>query len=98
MKNAEGKILPSDRKVFRFVEDIFAFILIIVLTITAIVIKIMQDHMHMQVLNADAILVNLGLVFACIAGIITWREDKHLSLAAIHDKLPPVVRKIIDQA
>lgn len=96
LKNAEGKILPSDRKVFRFVEDIFAFILIIVLTITAIVIKIMQDHMHMQVLNADAILVNLGLVFACIAGIITWREDKHLSLAAIHDKLPPVVRKIID--
>lgn len=94
--NSEGKILPKDRNVLKFVEDIFAFAIIILLTISALVIKVMQDHIRMQVLNADSILVNLGLVFACVAGIITWREDKHLSLASISDKLPPLVKKVVN--
>lgn len=95
-KNANGNILPEDKKVLKFVEDIFAFGLILLLTVTAIVIKIMQDHLHMQVLNADAIITNIGFMFACIAGIITWRDGKHLSLASVTDKLPPVVKKVVD--
>lgn len=95
-KNLNGHFLPEDKKVLNFVEDVFAFAMILVLTVAAIVIKIMQDQLHMQVLNADAILVNIGFVFACIAGIITWREDKHLSLASVTDKLPPVVKKVVD--
>lgn len=96
LKNANGHILPEDRNVLKFVEDIFAFGLILLLTVTAIIIKIMQDHLHMQVLNADAILVNIGFVFACVAGIITWRENKHLSLAAVTEKLPAAVKKVVN--
>lgn len=94
--NADGKIIPKNKSVIDFAEDLFAFGLIIILTVTTLIIKIMQDNLHMQVLNADAIIVNFGFLFACIAGIITWRENKHLSLAAVTEKLPEKVKKVID--
>ena len=95
-RNQDGHFLPNDKNILKFIEDIFAVGLIILLTHTAMTIKVMQDQLHMQVLNADAIIVNIGFVFACIAGIITWRENKHLSLAAVTDKLPPALKLVID--
>lgn len=95
-KNANGHFLPENKNILKFIEDAFAFFLVIFLTITAIVIKIMQDNLHLQVLNADSIIVNTGFIFTCIAGIITWRENKHLSLASVTEKFPPKVKKIFD--
>ncbi|WP_318721991.1 TRAP transporter large permease subunit [Treponema sp.] len=95
-KNNNGRFLPENTSVISFAEDVMAFAFIILLTVSAIVIKIMQDHLHLQVLQADAILVNIGFVFACVAGVITWRENKHLSLAAVTDKLPPAVKKVVE--
>lgn len=60
------------------------------------VIKVMQDQLHIQVLGADTILRNVGFIFACIAGIITWRADKHLSLANITEKLPPKLKFVVE--
>ena len=57
-RNEEGRILPKNAGILNFIEDVFAFALILVLTVSAITIKIMQDNLHMQVLNADAILVS----------------------------------------
>ena len=62
-RNEEGRLLPKNAGILNFIEDVFAFALILVLTVSAITIKIMQDNLHMQVLNADAILVNFGFVF-----------------------------------
>ena len=95
-RNEEGRLLPKNAGILNFIEDVFAFALILVLTVSAITIKIMQDNLHMQVLNADAILVNFGFVFACVAGIITWRENRHLSLASVTDKFPHKVKRIFD--
>lgn len=95
-RNQDGQFWPKDKNILKFVEDIFAVGLIFLLTHTAMVIKVMQDQLHLQVLNADSIIVNIGFVFACVAGIITWREDKHLSLGSITEKLPKVPRKIVE--
>lgn len=96
LRNEDGRILPKNASILNFIEDVFAFLLILILTVSAITIKIMQDNLHLQVLNADLILVNFGFVFACVAGIITWRENRHLSLASVTDKLPPKVKAVFD--
>lgn len=77
------------------VEDYFAVGLIVVLSLATLVIKILQDNLRVQVKDADSIIVNLAFVFASIAGIITWRENRHLSLASVTEKLPVGVKKVI---
>ncbi|MCR5045349.1 MAG: TRAP transporter large permease subunit [Treponema sp.] len=77
------------------IEDAFAVALVAILSVTALVIKIMQDNLHLQVMNADMIIVNIAFVFACVAGLITWRENRALSLANITEKLPQKARGVI---
>lgn len=77
------------------IEDAFAVALVALLSVTALVIKIMQDNLHLQVMNADMIIVNLAFVFACVAGLITWREKRALSLANITEKFPEGARKAL---
>ena len=71
------------------IEDIFAVALVALLSVTALVIKVMQDNLRMQVMDADAIIVNIAFVFACVAGLITWRENRALCLANVTEKFPP---------
>ena len=78
------------------IENSFAVILIFLLTVTSLVIKVLQDNFHVQVLDADGILVNLAFVFACVAGLITWREKRHLSLAAVTEKLPEKIKNVVE--
>ncbi len=78
------------------IENSFAVILIFLLTVTSLIIKVLQDNFHVQVLDADGILVNLAFVFACVAGLITWREKRHLSLAAVTEKLPVKMKNIVE--
>ena len=77
------------------IEDVFAVVLVALLSVTALVIKIMQDNLHLQVMDADAIIVNLAFVFACVAGLITWREKRALCLANVTEKLPPAAKKAL---
>ena len=78
------------------IEDGFAVVLVGILSVTAIVIKVMQDNLHIQVMNADSIIVNTAFMFACVAGLITWRENRHLSLANVTEKFPPKAKSIFD--
>lgn len=76
------------------IEDTFAVALVALLSVTALVIKVMQDNLHLQVMDADRIIVNIAFVFACVAGLITWREKRALSLANVTDKFPEKARKV----
>ena len=84
------------KRKIHLVEDAFAVILVIALTLTSLVFKVMQDNFHLQILNADNLLINLAFVFSCVAGLITWREERHLSLASVSSKLPAKVKTVID--
>ncbi len=77
------------------IEDIFAVALVALLTVTALVIKIMQDNLHLQVMDADTIVVNIAFVFACVAGLITWRENRALCLANVTEKFPPAAKNVL---
>ena len=44
------------------IEDAFAVALVALLSVTALVIKIMQDNLHLQVMDADSIVVNIAFV------------------------------------
>ena len=76
------------------IEDAFAVALVALLSVTALVIKIMQDNLHLQVMDADSIVVNIAFVFACVAGLITWRENRALCLANVTEKFPEKARKV----
>lgn len=78
------------------IEDGFAVALVGILSVAAIVIKVMQDNLHIQVMNADSIIVNTAFVFACVAGLITWREKRHLSLANVTEKFPTKAKNVFD--
>ena len=80
------------------IEDLLSVALVALLTVTAIVIKIMQDNLHLQVMDADAIIVNLAFMFACVAGLITWREKRALCLANVTEKFPPKVKAVLKAA
>ena len=77
------------------IEDIFAVALVAILTVTALVIKIMQDNLHLQVMDADSIIVNIAFVFACVAGLITWREKRALCLANVTEKFSPQAKSVL---
>ncbi|MCQ2611056.1 MAG: TRAP transporter large permease subunit [Treponema sp.] len=94
-KNEDGKFFANGTSKLSFIEDVFAFGLILLLTVFTLVFKLVQEDLHLQIKDSDLVLINLGFMFACVAGIITWREDKHLSLASITDKLPAGVKKVI---
>ncbi|MBQ6028159.1 MAG: TRAP transporter permease DctM/Q, partial [Treponema sp.] len=77
------------------IEDAMAVALVALLSVTALVIKIMQDNLHLQVMDADAIIVNIAFVFACVAGLITWREKRALCLANVTEKFPEKAKKAV---
>ena len=77
------------------IEDAFAVALVALLSVTALVIKIMQDNLRLQVMDADSIVVNIAFVFACVAGLITWREKRALCLANVTEKFPEKARKAV---
>ncbi len=80
------------------IEDIFAVALVALLSVTALVIKIMQDNLHLQVMNADIIIVNIAFVFACVAGLVTWRENRALCLANVTEKVPSKAKAVLKAA
>ncbi|MBP3709443.1 MAG: TRAP transporter large permease subunit [Treponema sp.] len=80
----------------RKIENAAAVILIAVLALLPFIFKFLQDVCHVQVPSADIAVVHFVFLFACLAGIITWREDRHLSLASLTSKLSGNVQKAVE--
>lgn len=70
------------------IEDYFASFLVAVLAVLPVLLKIIQNLFKIPVIGADMAMVNFVFLFSCIAGIITWREDRHLNLASFTEKFP----------
>ena len=77
------------------IENIFAVVLMTLLTVLPLLLKIVQEYISIPVVDSDIALVNLVFLFTCVAGVITWRADKHLGLASLSDNAPDVVKKVL---
>jgi tripartite ATP-independent transporter DctM subunit len=77
----------------RKLVDGAAIVLVFLLMILTLVFK--SGTLALAVLNSNTIMVNLLFLFACVVGVITWRENRHISLAALVERLPPAPRRII---
>ena len=80
----------------RKIENGFAVILVGILTVLPLTMKLLQQGFHVPVVGADTVQFNFVFMFACVAGIITWRDGKHLSLASIFDYAGEKVRNFVE--
>lgn len=79
------------------IENGAAVVLIAILAVLPFIIKFLQEICKVQVPGADVAVVHFVFMFSCLAGLITWREDRHLSLASFTEKLPAKIQKIVEQ-
>ncbi|MDR3283794.1 MAG: TRAP transporter large permease subunit [Treponema sp.] len=79
----------------RKICDAIAVAFVFLLSLATLAFKVMQDMFKITILDSDTIVVNILFVFACIAGVVTWREGRHISLASLTDKAPPRAAKVI---
>ncbi len=77
------------------IQDLVAIVLVCFLSILPLIIKILQQYLSIPVPGADLIQFNLVFLFACVAGIITWRDERHLSLATLTGYAPQKVQTVI---
>ncbi|NLM01478.1 MAG: TRAP transporter large permease subunit [Treponema sp.] len=90
MRFFKEKLVPA----FAKIENTVAVIFTLLLTIIPLLVKIFQ-WIKIPIINADNAQVNIVMMFACIAGMITWREGRHISLATLTDNLTGLPKKII---
>lgn len=76
------------RETFRKIEDRVAIFFILLLAVLPLFIKLFSNGLKITILDGDNAQVNIVFIFACVSSIITWREDKHISLASLTDLLP----------
>ncbi|MBQ9630702.1 MAG: TRAP transporter permease DctM/Q, partial [Treponema sp.] len=81
----------------RKIENALALALVLLLALLPFVLKFFQGLLHLAIPDSDVALVHFVFLFSCIAGLITWREDRHLSLASFLNKLPDSAKKISEQ-
>ncbi|MBQ9239425.1 MAG: TRAP transporter large permease subunit, partial [Treponema sp.] len=79
----------------RKIENGAAVGLIVFLAVVPLVFKILQSLFFIQIPDAESIVVHVVFVYACLAGIITWRENRHLSLASFVERFPEPAQRII---
>lgn len=79
------------------IEDKICIVLVGVLAIMPLVLKLIQEVLKIPVPGADISVLNFVFLFACMAGIVTWREDRHLSLASFSSNFPEKFRLISDE-
>lgn len=72
----------------RKIEDWVSSALVLILAVLPLIIKLIQGPFGTPVMGADTALLNFVFLFSCIAGIVTWRDDRHLNLASFTDKFP----------
>ncbi|AEE17331.1 TRAP transporter large permease subunit [Treponema brennaborense] len=83
------------RRVFAAAETVAAVVSVVCLSLLPLAIKLVQQGFGVPVVGSDAAIVNLVFVFTCIAGVVTWRADRHISLASLSDTAPQKVRAVI---
>lgn len=84
-----------ESKIFRKIENILAVFFVAFLAIFPLVTKIFQSAFGIIILNNENVMVNLVFIFSCIAGAITWRENKHISLASLSDYFPAKIKGVV---
>jgi len=70
------------------IEDWISAALVLVIAVLPLLLKFIQGALNIPVMSADSALLNFVFLFSCIAGIVTWREDRHLNLASFTDRFP----------
>lgn len=81
-------------KGFAKCENYFAVFFTLLLSIIPILVKILRAF-KLPVINADNAQVNIVFMFSCIAGMITWRENRHISLASLTDNIKGKAKTVI---
>ncbi|WP_228378535.1 TRAP transporter large permease subunit [Treponema endosymbiont of Eucomonympha sp.] len=80
---------PVSHKIFDKAVDRVAVLLVFLLSLIPLAFKLLQEQFSVIIFNSDAVVSNIFFLFACAAGIITWRSGKHISLASLSDRLSP---------
>lgn len=80
----------------RKIEDTLEVIFVGLLTFLPLIFYAVQKITSVQVPGSEYGIAQLVFLFASMAGVITWREDRHLSLASFSGKLPPKIRGVTD--
>lgn len=78
---------------FRKIENAMSALLVAFLATLPFIVKFFQGILHIQIPSADTAIMQFVFLFACIAGIITWQNERHLSLASLLTKLPEKLQK-----
>ena len=78
-------------------ENILAVFFVVFMALFPLVTKLLQSLFNIIIVNNENVMVNLVFVFSCVAGAITWREDRHISLASLSDLFPKKVKDVILQ-
>lgn len=77
------------------ITNLIAVFFLVLLTLSSLVVKFLQEGLGVQIFGSELFLVNIVFLFSCVAGIITWREDKHLGLSSLSDNLPEKAKKVL---
>ncbi|MBQ9495221.1 MAG: TRAP transporter large permease subunit [Treponema sp.] len=80
----------------RKIENAIAVGCVALLAVIPFIFKFLQGACHIQVSGADSAVIHFVFLFACFAGIITWREERHLSLASLTSKLPQKIQMPVE--
>lgn len=67
-------------------------VVMMAVAVLPLVIKAVQSC-GVQIMDSDSLVMHLVFLFAALAGIVTWRENKHLTLASFNEHLPKKARK-----
>ncbi|WP_439647491.1 TRAP transporter large permease subunit [Brucepastera parasyntrophica] len=71
-------------------------ILLILLALFPFVFKMLSLNDSITLRSSDMVIVHLVFIFANIAGILTWAENKHISLDVINRILPDKMRRFTE--
>lgn len=79
----------------RKIENGVAVVLVALLAVLPLLLKVLQSVFRIAIPDGDIAAIHFVFMFACLAGLITWREDRHLSLASLTERLPEKARNIV---
>ena len=83
--------------IWKKIEDWVAVAIVAFMAIFPLIVKIIESTRGASIINNENIMLNIVFMFSCVAGAITWREDKHISLASLSEVIARKVGKpIID--
>jgi C4-dicarboxylate transporter, DctM subunit len=80
----------------RTIERYAAVILIGIIAILPLIVRILQETTGIQIPSVDSAELHFFFLFCCLAGVMTWREDRHLCLASVISRMRGRMRDIFD--